>query len=490
MVPVGLGAVAALGQAPFGWWWATLLGLTAGLFMILRSSTPKTAAWCGWALALGYFAASLNWLVEPFYVDAARHAWMAPFALFFMSGGLALFWAAAAGGAHRFAPLRWRWLSLVAALIAAELLRARIFTGFPWASPGHVWIDTPLAQLAAVIGASGLGALTFLWAGLLAQSVQSRKMRRLSFGAALIGTGVIAVISAMILVPSDLPPDRDQTVRLIQPNAPQHLKWHPDHAADYVARQLDYTEAPAAVPPDLILWPETAVPTLLRWAEDLLPRMADAGQGAPILFGIQRDEGLRYFNSLVLLGPEGDIQASYDKHHLVPFGEYVPYGDLMANLGINAFSAELGHGYSAGPSAQVMDLGELGKVLPLICYEAVFPQDMHAAPERPDWVLHATNDAWFGEFSMPYQHLDIARFRAIEFGLPVIRVANTGVSAVIGPTGEIRQALALGTDGYLDARIPGSRSVTPFARFGDLPLTLLVIATLGAVWRPRQRNCN
>lgn len=490
LVPVALGGVASLGQAPFGWWWATLLGLAGGMFWILDARSGKSATWRGWGLALGYFAASLNWLVEPFFVDAARHAWMAPFALFFMAGGLALFWGGAAGFAHRLACPRWRWLALVAALTGGELLRARVFTGFPWASPGHVWLDTPPDQLAALIGASGLGAMTFLWAALLSLIVKATAVKRGQIGGALLGSVAAALLLSYGLSPDELPPDRAQTVRLIQPNAPQHLKWHPDYARDFVARQLEYTAAPAPVPPDLILWPETAVPTLLRWAEELLPRMAEAGKDAPILFGIQRDEGLRYFNSLVLLGPEGDVQASYDKHHLVPFGEYIPYGDTMAKVGIKAFAAQLGNGYSSGAAAQIMDLGSLGKVLPLICYEAVFPQDLRAAPERPDWVLHATNDAWFGNFSGPQQHLAQARFRAIEFGLPVIRVANTGVSAVIDAAGQMRASLALGTEGYLDARLPGARAATLFARFGDIPLTLLVIAVLGAIWQLRRRNSN
>ncbi len=164
----------------------------------------------------------------------------------------------------------------------------------------------------------------------------------------------------------------------------------------------------------------------MRHATRLFPLVAEAADGPPVLMGIQRAEELRYFNSLVQVNADGIAQPVYDKHHLVPFGEYIPLGDAMARIGIRAFAAQYGQGYSAGPGPVVLDLGALGKVLPLICYEAVFPRDIRNAPERPDWILQATNDAWFGDFSGPQQHLIQARFRAIEFGLPVIRVANTG----------------------------------------------------------------
>ncbi len=482
---MALGAVSGLGQAPFGWWICTLIGLVFGLWLTLLSQSAKQAMLRGWSFATGYFGLSLMWLVEPFMVDAARHAWMAPFAVFFMSGGLALLWGGAAGVAHRFSAANWRWLLLAISLTAAELIRARLFTGFPWASPGHVWIDTALAQLASVIGASGLGALTFLVAATIAQGIVIGR----GAGAgthALTGGGLMGILLAPVILlgpAQPMPPDQETTLRLIQPNAPQHLKWHPKYGYDFVTRQIELTASPPAPDqpkPDLVIWPETAVPTLLEWTGGLLEQMAEAAGGAPILFGIQRGEGVRYFNSLALLGADASILATYDKHHLVPFGEYIPFGDRLAKIGINAFAAQSGNGYSAGPGARVLDLGPTGKMLPLICYEAVFPRDIRAAPERADWILHATNDAWFGDFSMPFQHLDQARFRAIEFGLPVIRVANTGVSAVIDTGGTVRAQIPLNTSGFLDAKIPASLPATPYSRHGDQPLTFLVLTVLGA----------
>jgi len=426
--------------------------------------------------------------VNPLFVEPELHGWLAPFALVGMTGGMSLFWAGAAYLAHRLAPVVPKgagWLLWPITLMAAELLRGWIFTGFPWGGPGLIWIDVAVGQLAAWIGVSGLGFLTMLFACVLVAVLTSK--RPIRNGAFLIVAIICAGVACLILDARQLPTDTDIRLRLVQPNAPQHLKWHPDHAYSFVERQIALTAAPPKgdTPyPDLVIWPETAVPTLLSWTGDILDMMAEAGQGRPILFGVQRDEHPRYFNSIALLRPDATIGATYDKHHLVPFGEYIPFGDALAKFGITAFASEAGQSYSAGPSAQVMDLGALGKVLPLICYEAVFPSDLHAAPERADWILNVTNDAWFGTFAMPQQHLVQARFRAIEFGLPMVRVANTGISAVIDAKGGLQKVIDLGQEGFLDADLPSALAPTIYARFGDLPLILcLSVLMAGLVVR-------
>ncbi|SEW00274.1 Apolipoprotein N-acyltransferase [Aliiroseovarius sediminilitoris] len=485
-----MGAVAALGHAPFDWPIFTLIGLAAATYIILKGDRPKQAALRAWGLGIGYFGVTLSWLVEPFLVDAARYGWMAPFALLFMAAGLALLWAIAAGLSHRIAPTSLHWLSLALALTGAEMIRGWLFTGFPWGNPGHVWIETPFAQLAAYIGASGLGALTLFMAALMAKIVEQGQGLRARL--ILLTLGAVIAMGALTIGVSrgqkQLPADRDATLRLVQPNAPQHLKWDPRYAYDFVTRQIDFTAAdpaPGQPRPDLVIWPETAVPTLLEWTDTLRVDIAEAAKGALVMFGVQRGDGLQYFNSLALVGPTGEVQATYDKHHLVPFGEYIPLGDWLEQFGISAFASRVGNGYSAGPGAQVLDVGVAGSVLPLICYEAVFPRDIRSAPERADWILHATNDAWFGDYSMPYQHLAQARYRAIEFGLPVIRVANTGVSAVIDPRGQLRATIPLGQAGFLDARLPGAEPPTPYSRYGDIPLAVLIIVALCGLFARR-----
>ncbi len=194
--------------------------------------------------------------------------------------------------------------------------------------------------------------------------------------------------------------------------------------------------------------------------------ISNAADGAPVLFGAQRYDGLRAYNSLVLLGGEGEIEQTYDKHHLVPFGEYLPFAALLGRLGMGTLTESFG-GFTAGAGPELIDLGPLGKALALICYEAVFPHQMSSPAGRPRFLLHLTNDAWFGTWSGPQQHLVQTRFRAIEQGLPLMRSANTGISASIDAHGRILQSLELGTDGYIDTALPHKLERTLYARFGD-----------------------
>ncbi|MCX8507849.1 MAG: apolipoprotein N-acyltransferase, partial [Rhodobacteraceae bacterium] len=214
-----------------------------------------------------------------------------------------------------------------------------------------------------------------------------------------------------------------------------------------------------------------------------------ASGNVPMVVGIQRAEGPLYFNSLVALDHAGAVIATYNKHHLVPFGEYIPFGDVMAHFGISAFAAKAGNGYSAGPGPQVLDLGRGGKVLPLICYEAVFPQDLRTG-KRPDWMVQITNDSWFGTLAGPWQHLAQAQLRAIEQGLPLLRAANTGVTAVIDARGRVLQSLGLDVDGWLDADVPPALPPTLYARTGDLPVTMLLLGCiLSLLVHRRPRVC-
>ena len=206
-----------------------------------------------------------------------------------------------------------------------------------------------------------------------------------------------------------------------------------------------------------------------------------------MFLGIQRAEGPRIYNSMISLDADGRQMGLYDKHHLAPFGEYVPFGDLMARFGIHGLAATTGNGFSAGPGAALLDAGALGKALPLICYEAVFTQDVLSAPGRADFLMQITNDAWFGTRSGPYQHLAQARMRAIEQGLPMMRAANTGVSAMIDPLGRITDALPLGQAGYIDAVMPHPQLPTIYSRIGDYPILILLFVSFLPLWQAARR---
>ena len=283
----------------------------------------------------------------------------------------------------------------------------------------------------------------------------------------------------------------EHSLRLIQPNAPQKDKWDPDKAYTFYYRQLELTAAPphaSGQAPDLIIWPETAIPWALPYGEEALAPIAEAAGEAAVTLGVQRTRDLRCFNSMVVRDPQGTVTQTYDKHHLVPFGEYMPFGDLLARIGIHGLAPQNGAGFSAGPGPELLDFGALGQALPLICYEAVFAHDVNGAPQRPAFLIQITNDAWFGKGAGPKQHLAQARMRAMEQGLPLARAANTGISAMIDPWGRVTASLPLNTAGFVDAVLPAPAPATLYARTGDLPLALLLILGLAAAALGRRRS--
>lgn len=468
------GGLLALAMAPISFWFAVVPAFQVVAWLFLTARSRKQAAWTGWFFGTAYFAVSLNWIVEPFLVDPVRYAWMAPFALVFMAGGLALFWMVAfyLAGQPKW-PQGFRLSILICTWSLAEFARAYVLTGFPWAGFAQFWVDDYPGQLLAWIGPQGLSVATllaFLLPGLALMGQASRMARFASL------LPVVLFLALSVEVGERRQPTHltELTVRLVQPNAPQHQKWDPEYMRVFFDRQIAFTAADPR--PDLVVWPETAIPTLLHNAGPTFEVIADAAQGAPVALGVQRIEQGRFFNSLVVLDADGSVAARYDKHHLVPFGEYVPLGDLAARVGLSGFATKDGNGFSPGPGPQLIQFGDLGKGVPLICYEAVFPQFAGATAERPDFLIQITNDAWFGTRSGPYQHLVQARMRAIEQGVPLIRSANTGISAMIGPYGEITAQIALGTADFADAELPAALPPTLYSRTGDWPVLFILLA--------------
>jgi apolipoprotein N-acyltransferase len=464
-----LGVIAGLGQEPFGWWWATVPAFAAALHLAATERRARAAFADLWSLGFGYFAFTMHWLVEPFLVDAARHGWMAPFALIFMAAGLALFWGAAGLLARRMGASPF---ALAIALTLAEAARSLVLTGLPWALAGHIWIDTPLAQFASLAGPHALTLLTFTLAATLAPPRNTSALPLAAVAAAWI---------ALDPGPAPAPAPDAPVIRLVQPNIPQAEKWDPDLIPAQVNRILRLSAGAEGAPaPALVVWPETTLPWLLDDMPDLFEVATDATLGAPIAMGVQRGEGGLYYNSLALIDGQARITATYDKHHLVPFGEYIPFGDLLGRWGIRGLAASDGAAYAPGPGPAVMDIPGIGTVMPLICYEGIFAEEVNAMPSRANLLLLVTNDAWFGENVGPYQHLAQGRLRAIEQGLPMVRVANTGVSAMIDAQGRILGSIPLGQEGTLDLPMPPPEPPTLYATTGDWPLLLLLaIAALG-----------
>ncbi len=464
LVPVGAGLMAALGQVPWSLWWLALPAFAVGIAAIARAPRPFVA---GLLFGMAYFALALVWITEPFLIDPPVTGWLAPFALAGVSVGFGLFWAVAGwAGARLGGPV-----GVAVAIGLADLLRSYLFTGFPWALPGHVLIDTWALPSASWLGAHGMGAAILLGAALVARGGAARVAGGLALWAAPFAIG--------LALPGAPPPAPGApVVRLVQPNASQDVKWDAAWIRVFFDRGLEQTAAaPAGTRPAAIVWPETSLPELLDRSEGSRSMIAFAAGGAPVLVGAQRlDAAGSPRNAAVLLaGPDGEAVAVQDKHRLVPFGEFLPLPGFFAMLGMGPLASNLAGTYAAGDGPALIDVPGIGPVLPLICYEAIFPQDI-ARVARPRAIVHLTNDAWFGTRVGPQQHLALTRLRAAESGLPILRAANTGVSAAIDARGRVLASLPLGVAGHLDAPLPPALGATPYLATGDRAVLALLAA--------------
>ncbi|WP_445810831.1 apolipoprotein N-acyltransferase [Yoonia sp.] len=475
-----LGVGAALGQAPLDLWPATIAALALLLVLHRDVASPRIAAWRVWFFGLGYFAFALRWIIEPFLVDAARHGWMAPFALVFMACGAALFWAVAGWIASRIAPRSQLMLALL--LVASEMARSLVLTGFPWALLGHIWVPTWMAQASAIGGPHLLTGVTLVAALAVARIVRPAWRSGAATLLALLLVAILLRPGAAPQIAADAP-----MVRLVQPNAPQHQKWDAIYRDEFVNRLVALSGQGDR--PDLIVWPETAVPYLLNAVIDDLRPLDEAARGAPLVFGVQRVDGAgRFYNALVVMELGGRITATYDKQHLVPFGEYIPFADLLGRFGMRGLAAADGGGFAAGTLPGPIAIPGIGLAVPLICYEGIFAEEIVTGPDRPRLLLLITNDGWFGQAAGPHQHLAQARLRAIEQGLPMVRVGNTGISAMIDARGRITAALPLGVDGALDTPLPAVRAAPPYTALGDWPVGLLLLLGIAICAVNRKRD--
>ena len=476
------GAVSALGFAPVNFFPALLLGF-ALLVVLLdgadRSPHPfRKAAMAGWAFAFGQFLVGWHWIGYAFMVDPSAHLWQMPFAIVILSAGLALY----AGIACALALCLWqdgpaRLLVFAILYAIAEWVRGHALTGFPWNLPAYGWgASWPIMQSASLFGAYGLSFLTILLGASFAEIFALRRRLiapavMLILFAGLWGWGALRLADA----PAGVVPGA--AIRLVQPDVPQDEKYVRRYVMRNWQRLLDLSNAPGKV--THIIWPEAATPFLLGRSSVALGEIANLTRdGRSLITGSARAvaEGgdVSYYNSLYIFGPRGQPQAVYDKFHLVPFGEYVPFEDTLRHIGITKLTQGQG-GFSSGGGPRIYKLPGVPDLTPLICYEIIFPGAV-TTRQRPGWLVNVTDDSWFGPWAGPLQHLLIARVRAIEEGLPVARAANTGISAMIDPMGRITASLDLGRMGVVDAPLPAALAPTPYARFGDLLFLLLLSA--------------
>jgi apolipoprotein N-acyltransferase len=499
LIAFGAGAVTTLALPPFEIWPLPFLTFPVLLWLIDGSGAGRmngipAAAGAGWCFGFGYFLAGLYWVGHAFLVDAKIFGWLLPFAVLGLPAGLALFTAFATALARAIWPRgAVRVLALAVALTLAEWLRGHVLTGFPWNTFGYAFA-TPLmlAQAAAIVGVWGL---TFMAVAVYASPAvladeradTPRPWLAPALSAALIVC--LAAYGAWRLRTTPVAFVDGVRLRIMQPNLPQNDKFNYSQKQQVMQRYVTLSDRPrgpaAAGVADVthLIWPESAFPFFLTREADALAQIAALlPQGTVLITGgvrapevVPRDAVTRAYNSIYILDHDASILSVYDKVHLVPFGEYLPFQTLLERLGLMQLTKVTG-GFIPGDRRRALEVPRAPRLLPLVCYEIVFPGEAVPRGERPGWLLNLTNDGWFGVSPGPYQHLQQARMRVIEEGLPLVRAANTGISAVFDPLGRIVRSLPLGVEDVLDAPLPRALPPTPYARFGDGPAGLLLVA--------------
>lgn len=471
---IALGGLCGWFFSPYNYWAVSLLSFP--LFLFLSENTKGRSAFaCGWAFGFGYFLLGLYWISNAMLVDIGDLWWMYPFAMAGLPALLALFWGAALWGLQKLGTQGLKRALLFTVIFAlTEWLRGHLLTGLPWLMLGYLWVDVEVVRsMAAVAGIYGLTQWALLLAALPYAFIQSASKReRVAVLALALLWTLLPVASAHYV--GLLPVQSVETlkIRLIQPNVEQSMKFNPASREANFARLLEMTAKPGDY--QVALWPESATSYLLDERPDLRARIAQAlPTGGYLVSGVVHRDGFgAFYNSVQVFDSHAATRATYDKQHLVPFGEFIPFHEYLPLPAIAA-----GINFSAGPGPKTLLVDAVPGFSPLVCYDVIFPGRISGIP-NPQWLLNVTNDAWYGNSHGPYQHLDISRLRAVEEGRPLVRVANSGISAVISIKGNIEAKIPLSTAGLEDYRLGIQTIDTPYAQYGDLMFAIFTILLL------------
>ena len=507
----GAGAISALALAPFDAWpvlfftFPVLVWLTDGAAAGRLGGVPS-AAIAGWWFGFGYFLVGLYWVGHAFLVDAKTFGWLLPFAV----AGLPALMACYTGLGLALARMFWtrgptRLIALAIALTAAEWLRGHLFSGFPWNLYGYA-LTGPLvlAQGAALVGIWGLtfiAVAVFASPAILADDPADVRRRWLPLAASVVLLAALGAYGAVRLNRTPTAFVDNVRLRIMQPNIQQNDKFNYSAKQRVMSHYLELSDRStgpqSAGIRDVthLIWPESAFPFVLTREPDALAQIAALlPEGTVLITGAVRAPEAppgtpieRAYNSIYVIDHDGSILSVYDKIHLVPFGEYLPFQNFLEKLGIMQLT-KLPGGFIAGERRRAMNVPRAPRMLPFLCYEIIFPGEAVPSGERPGWLLNLTNDGWFGVSTGPYQHLQQARVRAIEHGLPLVRAANTGVSAVIDPLGRVIKSLPLGVEGVMDASLPRRIDPPLYERTGDAGIAVLIGATFIIVIRRRAKR--
>ncbi len=474
------GALAAAALPPVHVLPALLISFPVLLWLIDGAATRRRVFADGWWFGFGHFIAGLYWIGFSLLVDAAQFAWLLPFAVLCIPAVVAVYTGIVAV-LCRFAAPGWpRLVALAAAWTAVEWLRGQLFTGFPWNAIGIAWTVTDATMQFAAIGGMFSLSLIAVFVGATPAMLACGTDRRVWLWPAA-GLAIVAALwtgGQWRLSGATHGTVPNVTLRIVQPNIAQRTKWLPELRDRHLATYLRLSKAAGPRPVTHLVWPESAVPFVVAVDEARRRVMASAvPAGGLLLTGAIRtslpgERPFRVWNSVHAIDGSARIVAVYDKFHLVPFGEYIPLRQWIDIPKITAGRTD----FSAGPGPRTLDLPGLPSVGPLICYEIIFPGRITDGSHRPAWLLNVTNDAWFGTSSGPYQHFAMARLRAVEQGIPVVRAANTGISAIVDPYGRVVAHLGLNRQGVVDGPLPVKlEDRTPYSYYGDPAIVIVTV---------------
>ena len=508
------GAVGALALPPLSLFALMVVPLTISVWLIdgaldrapgrSLSASPSAAFGAGWWMGFGYFIAGLWWVGSALLVDAGKFAWALPLAVVALPAALAVFPAAGFALARLFwSPGPLRIFALAFGLGMAEWARGLLFTGFPWNDVGMaLGVNLALAQTASLVGLHGL---TFLTIAIFAAPATLWRVSesRLNLTPTIVAALALVLMATFGGLRLMSPPSATMPgvkLRLIQPSIAQDdASFGPEKKQAILRRYFDLSER--ATSPDRsgvrdvthLVWPESAFPFILSRDPQALSEIVDfLGSGATLITGAaRREDGSppRYFNSIEIVGRGGLSAQRYDKQHLVPFGEYMPFASLLERARITQL-VDIPGGFEPGSGPRILHVPGLPDAMPLVCYEAIFPIEfggLMSGADRPTWLLNVTDDAWFGLTPGPYQHFAQARLRAIELGVPLVRDANSGISAVLDGFGREIAVAPLGAEGVLDAELPEALAPTLQSHLGSVGAMLIGMAFLAAALTGKRR---
>lgn len=452
------------------------------LLLINAAETKKAAFAVGYWFGFGYFACNMAWIGNALLIDSVRFGWLYPLTLAAAGGFFGLFVAFPALLSRLFNGIFSRYLSFSAFWVVFEWIRSFIFTGFPWNLLGSsLTFSNTMLQAAAIVGTYGL-SLFVLMAFTAPALYLHTPNKKTAWAALLIPLFLATAVYGYgfeRLKQADTSPS-ELTVRIVQPSIPQAMKWNAKKLEDNFAEYIKLSQAPGFEKIKIVIWGETATPFPLDFEPQYLAQIAKAvpPQGYLItgLVRYQYHNGeFRPLNSMFAIDDNGKIVASYDKSHLVPFGEYIPLRSILPEWIRPVTNAVTDFLPGNGPS--VTKLPDIPGFGTLICYEIIFPHRIVNPDNRPDWLINLTNDGWYGNSQGPYQHLATTRLRAVEEGRTIVRAANTGISTVISPYGKIIASLGLDKKGWLDANLPKQMFLPAiYGRFGNIiPLILCLM---------------